>query len=284
MRTLRLLAVLPVVAAFTIVGSATHVGPAVPGCVAAAGTNHAALVVEHGSGAVIAECVAFTANQVTGDQLLQLAQQQHSGVPEYATVDYGSYGKAVCQIDDEPTSYPPSCWTASSPYWAMFVSRGGGGWSTSNLGISSQTFGDGDALGFRYEGQSDTSTPPSPAGVCPPPAPPPTPAPAVTATPASRRPTATAAPTAPVTAASSPTPTTQSASSPSATAGAPSATASPLTALVGPNTTRAQPPPPASSVSAGAWVAGGLAAVLILLLVARLVAGRGRARAPVEQP
>src|SRR5258708_12572134 len=88
-----------------------------PTCAFASGAHHVAVVVEHGSGAVLTACVAFDAAQLTGDQVMQL-----SGI-EYATASFGGLGKAVCQVDHEPTSYPPSCWTATSPYWAMYVSR-----------------------------------------------------------------------------------------------------------------------------------------------------------------
>ncbi|MFN2582965.1 MAG: hypothetical protein ABR498_09530, partial [Candidatus Dormibacteria bacterium] len=108
-------------------------------------------------------CVGFDGGSITGEQILQA-----SGV-EYATSSYGSMGDAVCQIDEEPSSYPPGCWTSSSPYWAMFVSRAGGGWSVSSRGVSSQTFADGDAEGFRYDSQSGApAQPASPAGVCAP--------------------------------------------------------------------------------------------------------------------
>lgn len=155
---------LSVAGALVMLSAAGAVGggaPSAPGCAVAAGVHHAALVVEHLDGAVITSCVSFTSDRITGDQLLQLSHV------EYATDDYGSMGKAVCQIDHEPATYPPGCWTSSSPYWAMYVSRGGSGWSVSNLGISSQTFGDGDAEGFRYESQSSREAPAPPVGICP---------------------------------------------------------------------------------------------------------------------
>lgn len=150
-----------------LAGAAFAVAPAVPGaptgCAFAAGAHHVALVAQHSSGAAVRVCVGFDGDSVTGDQVLQL-----SGVA-YQEASYGGgLGRAVCQLDGEPASYPPGCWTSSSPYWAMYVSRGGGGWAGSSLGVSSQVFRDGDGLGFRYVPQS-APAPPSLAasGVCP---------------------------------------------------------------------------------------------------------------------
>lgn len=137
--------------------------PLRPSCAEADSTYHVALVIELGSGQVVRSCVGFSGSQVTGTRVMQLSRVQ------YSTATYSGLGSAVCQIDSEPASFPPSCWTASSPYWAMFVSRGGGAWSTSSQGVSSQTFKDGDALGWHYIPQSGPGggPPPSPDGVCP---------------------------------------------------------------------------------------------------------------------
>ena len=130
-------------------------------CAAATYTSHVTLVVEHGGGGVIGLCIGFDGSSISGEQILRA-----SGL-EYATSTYGSMGDAVCQIDHEPDTYPPGCWTGSSPYWAMFVSRGGGAWGPADHGISSETFGNGDAEGFRYDPQSGAEpAPASPAGIC----------------------------------------------------------------------------------------------------------------------
>ncbi|MBV8195387.1 MAG: hypothetical protein JOY80_07650 [Candidatus Dormibacteraeota bacterium] len=130
-------------------------------CADAAYTSHVTLVVEHGSGHVIGLCIGFDGSSITGEEILRA-----SGV-EFATSTYGSLGDAVCQIDYEPSSYPPGCWTSSSPYWAMFVSRGGGGWSGADRGVSSEAFANGDAEGFRYDAQTGSpATPSPPSGIC----------------------------------------------------------------------------------------------------------------------
>ena len=228
---------------------ATPGSPARPTCALAAGTHHVAVLVEHGNGAVVSRCVAFTSGQLTGDQLMHL-----SGV-EYGTSTYGALGGAVCQVDGEPASYPPNCLTSTSAYWAMFVSRGGGRWSTSNAGVDSQVFADGDALGWRYVPPTGGGPPPSAAGVC-----------------------AAVVPTAPVTIAAA---VTGSAAPVAAVTPAPTAQASPAQAAVtpppspSPSPHRAVPPAGPAGPSPG-WIAtaaglGALAGLLVLQLVRPLL-------------
>jgi hypothetical protein len=272
---LRILAVVPVVASITVIGSAAKVGPSVAGCAEAASMHHAALVVEHGGGGVVTVCVAFSEDSITGGQLLA-----RSGV-EYATA-YS--GQAVCQIDNEPAQYPPGCWTTSSPYWAMFVSRGGGSWSMSSLGFTSQTFRDGDAEGFRDEGQSDYAVPSSPHGVCPV-ATPPTPLPTRTAIPersavatAAARPSSSAPPSRTAVAGTA-------APSPSATLS--ESTAAPSSsAMVGATVSRPRTGPTAQPplMSTGAWAASALGTALVVLLVVQVTRPRRRPLPPPWQP
>jgi hypothetical protein len=132
--------------------------PLVASC-AAAGPNHAALVVEHGSGSVVTRCVAFDAASVTGEQLLDSSGVAWSGQT------FGGFGEAVCAMDEEPAQYV-SC-PGKDGYWAVFVATGGGEWQLSPVGISSLKLGDGDAEGFRYVPASGDPAPPQPAaGVC----------------------------------------------------------------------------------------------------------------------
>ena len=152
-------------------------------CLAASGSHRVAVALEHGDGGTLLRCVSFSTDTISG------ADAVHRSGIESGTVTFGGFGLAVCQLDGEPASYPPSCWTGTSPFWALFVARGGGSWQTSSLGMSNLALHDGDALGFRYESQSAQPAPPSIAGRCPDPTPPPvTPRP-VTPPPVTPRPT-----------------------------------------------------------------------------------------------
>jgi hypothetical protein len=147
-----------VLAAVGALASLAPGSPRVSPC-AGAGSGHAALVVEHGDGSVVTRCVAFGTANVTGEQLLNTSGVAWSGQT------FGSYGDAVCAMDAEPAHYT-TC-PGQDYYWAVFVSRGGGAWQLSSIGISSLTIGDGDAEGFRYVRSVGTpAVPASPAGVC----------------------------------------------------------------------------------------------------------------------
>jgi hypothetical protein len=139
---------------------AARVGPAAPLCAQAASAHHAGIVVELGDGQVLRQCVGFDSATVTA-----LAVLQGSGI-EYATAAYGSLGVAVCQIDNEPTSYT-DCLPSSGSYWVFFISRGGGPWANSSQGISNTTVSNGDDVGFRYDPLAGADPAPvSPAGTC----------------------------------------------------------------------------------------------------------------------
>jgi hypothetical protein len=244
---------------------ATPGSPARPTCAFASGAHHVAVVVEHGGGAVRTACVAFDAVQLTGQQVMQL-----SGI-EYATTSYGGLGNAVCQVDNEPGSYPPSCWTATSPYWAMYVSRSGGAWAVSSQGVSSQQFRDGDALGWHYVPQigGGGGPPPSPAGVCSGPGPLPT---ATTTTPAPPPAASTPAPAAPIVPAPDAVASAASSPAPVATesAGIPSPSPTPS-----PNRSLARKSPAGDELNLG-WAAaalaiGSLAGLLLLQLLLPLL-------------
>jgi hypothetical protein len=248
------------------------VGPVATGCAQASSGHHAALVVEHGDGAVVRVCVSFTAAQITGEELLHL-----SGV-EYSTQPFGGNGDAVCQVDNEPAGYT-NCFQ-DGKFWAMFVSRSDGAWGYSSQGVSTAEFGDGDAEGFRYQSQSASSPPgASPAGVCPAPVPAtsmPRPTSTIVAT-ARPGPTAAATPHAAASAAAG----SQARATPAA--GAPSVSASATGGSIPPvvaQTTVGAPPRSPGSAGAGIWIASALGASLLLLLLAQVARSRRTEPAP----
>jgi hypothetical protein len=171
--------------------SVTRDGPAAPLCVQAASSHRVGLVVEHADGQVVRRCVGFDTPTATALSALQ-GSGLEVGISSYG----GGLGAAICQIDNEPATYPPSCFTGAGSYWVLFVSHAGGAWVTSALGASSVTVANGDDIGFRFDPQTGADPPPpSPAGTCPVLTPPPaaTPTPAVRASP---RPNATSTPSA----------------------------------------------------------------------------------------
>lgn len=157
-RLVAVLAALPVALSLAALASLAPGSPLSQGC-AGAGSRHAALVVEHGDGSIVTRCVAFDSAAITGEQLLDASGVAWSGQT------FGGYGAAVCALDGEPAHYA-TC-PGKDYYWALFVSRGGGPWQLSGVGISSLSLADGDAEGFRYVPATGTPpAPPAPAGVC----------------------------------------------------------------------------------------------------------------------
>ncbi|HEX7496998.1 MAG TPA: hypothetical protein VF344_00830 [Candidatus Limnocylindrales bacterium] len=155
---IRRLALLLPVAILAALASLAPVATVVPGC-AAAGSNHAALLVEHADGSVVTRCVAFDSGSISGEELLNRA-----GIA-WSAKTFGGFGDAVCALDGEPAQYA-DC-PGKDRYWAVFVARAGASWQLANVGISALTMHDGDAEGFRFVPASGLpSAPVSPAGVC----------------------------------------------------------------------------------------------------------------------
>jgi hypothetical protein len=148
---------LVVASAVAALASLAPPSPAIRSC-AGAGTNHAAIVVQHGNGSVVTRCVAFAGETITGQQLLE-----QSGI-SWSGQTFGGFGVAVCALDGEPASYS-SC-PGATYYWAVFVSRGGAAWQLTAVGVSGLTLRDGDLEGFRYVPTSGAAAPSLPAGVC----------------------------------------------------------------------------------------------------------------------
>ena len=280
----RLGAVLAATAAALSVAALASLAPGSPliSKCAGAGLGHAAVVLEHADGSVVTRCVSFGTATVTGQALIESSGVAWSGQT------FGAYGVAVCAMDSEPLHYT-TC-PGQDSYWAIFVSRGGGAWQLSSIGISSLTLGDGDAEGFRYVPAAGTpASPPSPVGVCVAAASPPTATARQTATPtaaagpatattATAAPPATTPPTTAATTSASTAPTVEASliAIAGATTGVVRVTSAAPASSVGP----AAPGPsqsPRSGVDPGLLVAalagGGLGGLALL----RLVAARRRA-------
>ncbi|MGA7989067.1 MAG: hypothetical protein WCB51_11790 [Candidatus Dormiibacterota bacterium] len=177
MKVLRTLVRVALIAPLLGIGLGTasavaHTGPAATLCVQAGAPHRAGIVVEHGDGGVVRRCVGFATPSITAIAVLEA-----SGI-ENGTIGFGSLGgAAVCQIDNEPASYPPGCFTGSGSYWELFVAHAGGSWTAARQGASLTTLADGGDVGFRYNPQAGPDPPPvAAAGTCPPATPTPVPA------------------------------------------------------------------------------------------------------------
>jgi hypothetical protein len=122
------------------------------------------VVVRHSDGRAITGCVGFSGDTIGGKELLTATGIEHglSSDP--------NYGDTVCQVDNEPASYPPDCLKQSS-YWSIWTSPCGGSWAFARKGIDGISFHDHEAEGFAFVPQA--GGPPPPPADCPPAAPPP---------------------------------------------------------------------------------------------------------------
>ena len=70
------------------------------------------------------------------------------------------FGEAVCQVNNEPTSFP-KCFPPDQPYWSLFVEIGGA-WASAPNGYATVNLHDKEALGWHYVQQTDPSPAPPP--------------------------------------------------------------------------------------------------------------------------
>ena len=122
-------------------------------CVNAGASHHAYVVVQHLSGASLQKCVGFAGDTIDGQVLMD-----QSGVQFVAQTF--SFGKAVCQVDNEPAQFA-ACFPPNLPYWALFI-EAGGAWTTAASGYTDSKLHDKDAFGWRYVQASDASPSPPP--------------------------------------------------------------------------------------------------------------------------
>lgn len=123
-------------------------------CADASASHRAYVVVQHlGSTAALQKCVGFNGESIDGQTLMD-----QSGI-EYQTQTF-SFGKAVCQIDNEPKQYS-KCFADNGPNWTLFV-ESGGAWTLAQTGYGQVTLHDNEALGWRYTADTSPTPPPLP--------------------------------------------------------------------------------------------------------------------------
>jgi hypothetical protein len=122
-------------------------------CINASAPHRAYVVVQHAAGAQVQKCVGFSADTLDGQTLMDQSKV------EYQTQTF-SFGKAVCQIDNEPAQYT-KCFADSGPNWTLFVDTGGA-WTLAQTGYTQVTLHDKEALGWLYTADQSPSPPPLP--------------------------------------------------------------------------------------------------------------------------
>jgi hypothetical protein len=122
-------------------------------CANAATPHHAYVVVEHLSGGSLQKCVGFAGDTIDGQALMD-----QSGI-KYSAQTF-SYGKAVCQIDNEPAKFS-TCFPQNQPYWALFLETSGA-WTSAASGYTTIKLHDKEALGWHYVPQTAASPAPPP--------------------------------------------------------------------------------------------------------------------------
>jgi len=137
-------------------GSPTASSSPANSCVNASAAHHAYVVVQHGAAtSSLQKCVGFSGDAIDGQTLMD-----KSGI-EYQTQTF-SFGKAVCQIDNEPSQYS-KCFADSGPNWTLFV-EASGAWTVAQTGYGAVSLHDKDALGWRYTSDASPAPPPLPKG------------------------------------------------------------------------------------------------------------------------
>lgn len=131
--------------------SASTTSPAAK-CVNGSAPHRAYVVVQHLASASVPveRCVGFSGDSIDGQALMD-----QSGI-EYQTQTF-SFGKAVCQVDNEPSQYS-QCFADSGPNWTLFVATGGT-WAVAQTGYVQVTLHDKDALGWRYTADPSPAPP-----------------------------------------------------------------------------------------------------------------------------
>ncbi len=123
-------------------------------CVNPSAAHRAYVVVEHADAShEFQKCVGFAGDTIDGQTLMD-----QTGI-EYQTQTF-SFGKAVCQVDNEPAQYA-KCFADTGPNWALFVETNGA-WAEAQTGYTQVTLHDKEALGWRYTADQSPAPPPLP--------------------------------------------------------------------------------------------------------------------------
>jgi len=120
-------------------------------CVNATAAHRAYVVVQHSSGTTVQKCIGFAGDTIDGQALMD-----QSGIT-FQTQTF-SFGKAVCQIDKEPSTYD-KCFATSGPNWSLFT-ESNGTWTVGQTSYAQVTLHDKDALGWRYMAYETSPSPP----------------------------------------------------------------------------------------------------------------------------
>jgi hypothetical protein len=138
-------------------GATASNAPAASGttCINAKAAHKAYVVVTHLDGKSVERCVGFDGDQINGDDLMT-----QSGLQVQA--QQFSFGKAICQIDQEPASFT-DCFPKNQPYWSLYTETAGGPWQQAQTGYTAINLKSGDGLGWRYTPAAASPAPlPSP--------------------------------------------------------------------------------------------------------------------------
>jgi hypothetical protein len=122
-------------------------------CINAGAVHRAYVVVQHQSGTSLQKCVGFAGDTIDGQSLMD-----QSGI-EYQAQTF-SFGKAVCQVDNEPTQFG-TCFPPNQATWWAFI-EAGGVWACAQTGYTAVTLHDKEAIGWRYVRTADPCPPPPP--------------------------------------------------------------------------------------------------------------------------
>jgi len=127
--------------------------------------NRVGLVLVHGDGTVVKQCVEFSEDSITGAEVLQRA-----GLKPVVSA-YGGLGYSICAIDGEGCAAGKDCFCQcrKSPcsYWVYSHRQQDGTWAISGVGASSWRLCSGDIDGWVWGDGSETPPPVAFENVCP---------------------------------------------------------------------------------------------------------------------